>query len=423
MAWRMRASIHEGRPLIPLATLASTRIVACGAGQGTRLNHGGFTFGEILNCEAAFTHVRLIYMNDSGETTSIGPVAIAPSAAPGPNPVDATGTLLPMRKVTFSPGQARLVMPPKSGVRPGAASWVPDLYCSDWIALPSIRRTDGGPGCLLHVRSLLASDAMLRGPGAGPYDTTQPNPVHFTGRSYETYFQPGDHMSNRTRLIKAPGMQGAGTVYAVQFHTAVPGATVQMVGDSIGQGTGSSNGYANFVLLACAATSSDRRPVHFLQSAVAGETSTDYIRAAYRDLAYCTISIACIQTWSGNDVSSQMSPGQARSAADAAWHRAERYGHDVRLRGGVPIYLSAVPQPLRCPTPALEAARLTSVRRCHVLAGRGEFILDLNGILGDERMPADYRPEFLVDHFHASDAGQRAVAAQLAPLIRSIVGY
>ena len=362
-------------------------------------------------------------MNDSGDITSIGPVAIASSAAPGPDPVDAAGTLLPMRKVTFPPGNTRLAMPPKPGVRPGAASWAPDLYHSDWIALPSIRRSDGGPGCLLNVRSLLAPGAILRGPGAGPYDTTRSNPVHFTGRSYETYFQPGDHMSNRTRLIRAPGMQGAGTVYAVQFHTAVPGATVQMVGDSIGQGVGSSNGYANFVLLACAATSLDRRPVHFLQGAVAGETSADYIQAASRDLASCTISIACIQTWSGNDVSSQMSPQQARSAADAAWHRAEQYGQDVRLKGGVPIYLSAVPQLLRCPTPALEAARLSSVRRCHVLAGRGEFVLDLNGILGDDRVPADYRHEFLVDHFHASDAGQRAVAAQLAPLIRSIVGY
>ncbi len=419
----MRASIHEGRSLVPLASLASMRIVACGAGQGTRLNHGGFTFGETWNCESAFTHVRLVYMNDSGETTSIGPVAIASSAAPGPNPVDAAGTLLPMRSVTFPPERAHLDMPPKPGVRPGAASWVPDLYHSHWIALPSVRRSDGGPGCLLHIRSLLAPGAMLRGPGDGSYDTTQPDPLHFTGRSYETYFQPGNHMSKPTRLIRVPGMQGAGTVYAVQFHTAVAGATVQMVGDSIGQGTGSGNGYANFVLLACAAVSSDRRPVHFLQSAVAGETSADYVRAASRDLASCTISIACIQTWSGNDVSSRMSPGQAQSAADAAWQRAERYGHDVRLKGGVPIYLSAVPQPLRCPTPALEAARLTSVQRCHALAGRGEFILDLNGILGDDRMPADYRPEFLVDHFHASDTGQKAVAAQLAPLIRSIVGY
>ena len=362
-------------------------------------------------------------MNDSGGATSIGPVAIAPSAAPGPDPVDAAGMLLPMRNVTFPTGHPCLAMPPKPGVQPGATSWVPDLHCSDWIALPSIRRSDGGPGCLLHVRSLLAPDTTLRGPGAGPYDTTQPDPFRFTGRSYETYFQAGNHMSNRTRLIRAPGRQGAGTVYAVQFHTTVPGATVQMVGDSIGQGTGSSNGYANFVLLACAAISSDRRPVHFLQSAVAGETSADYVRAASRDLASCTISIACIQTWSGNDVSSQMSAGQARSAADAAWHRAEQYGHDVRLKGGVPIYLSAVPQSLRCPTPALEAARLTSVQRCHALAGKGEFILDLNGILGNDRMPVDYRPEYLVDHFHASDAGQKAVAAQLAPLIRSIVGY
>ncbi len=400
--------------LITLSHEASARVVACGGGVGTRLNRGCFTLGEIWTCETDFSHVRLGVMNDIGRATALGPVAVAAVARPQPEPARLTA-------VTFPHG-SDVALPPVPGLARGRESWLPELAFSHWIPLRSLPRDDGGPGRLLHIRSLVARKAIWRGPGAGPYATTLPNPAPFTGRTYETFFQNGDRVENGRDLAVIAGQQGAGAIYTVQWRIAAAGATVQMVGDSIGQGVGSTNGYANFALLACAAVSTEQRPVHFLQSAISGERSADYLRAARHDLERGPVSIACIQTWSGNDVSASMSPALARAAADAAWHGAREYGDSVRRNGGVPIYLSAVPQPLRCPTPPLEAARLTSVARCHALAARGEFVLDLNGILGNGEAPVDYRPEFLTDHFHPSDAGQRAVASRLAPMLRAIVG-
>ena len=404
-----------GRTLTRLAHEASARVIACGGGVGTRLSHGCFTLGEFWTCEADFTHVRLGVMNDCGQATALGPVAVAAVTRPRPSPAALTA-------VTFPRGGAGLALPAVPGAAPGGVSWRPELAFSDWIAVRSLLRDDGGPGRLLHIRALVAQGAIWRGPGAGPYNQTQPNPAPFTGRTYQTFFQAGDRAENGRDLRILPEQQGAGAIYTVQWRTRQPGATVQMVGDSIGQGVGSANGYAGFALLACAQVSGETRPVHFLQSAVSGETSPNYLRAARHDLRHGPIAIACIQTWSGNDVTASMSPALARAAADAAWHGALDYADSVRRAGGVPIFLSAVPQPARCPTAPLEAARLTSVERCHALAARGEFVLDLNGILGNGASPVDYRPEFLTDHFHPSDAGQRAVASRLAPMLRAIVG-
>ncbi len=127
-------------------------------------------------------------------------------------------------------------------------------------------------------------------------------------------------------------------------------------------------------------------------------------------------------TWSGNDVDPAMSGEDAQAAADLAWHRALHYADLIRRQGGAPIFLSAVPQAAKCAAPGHEAARLSSVARCHALGARGELTLDLNRILGDGSAPTDYAPRYHIDRLHPNQAAQDRLVGELYPLLVKALG-
>ncbi len=214
----------------------------------------------------------------------------------------------------------------------------------------------------------------------------------------------------------------------MQFQSRVGSATVQAVGDSILQGVGFQSGekirdHTGVATLCCAAASSPARPVSLLQSASGGEPSLNFYQSAVSDLKHADVAVVLIQTWSGNDVSSASSPAASVAAADAAWGRAMNYGELVRRQGGVPIFLSAVPQATKMGSPGAETARLSSAYRCAELASQGEFVLDLNRLLGDGAAIANYQARWQSpDNTHPGTPAHEAMAEAIVPIIRRIIG-
>ncbi len=436
-----------------LSRISTSRPVAIGAGGNASLNGGTFSFGELWNSESDFDFVRLIYANaQGGSTFAVAAASVAPTATAALNdqPTDNAGVVIPYTQVTFNNGGMDVTIPDQllaavyttpapvmtlafaslPGVATGANPWTPRLVFSDWIPLTGRERMDGGPGRLLSIRTLITGRQNLIGINTkAPDGTDLSDPSSVTCRSYIKGFGAGDLVTGSPDFGIGQFLGfGIGLVYGVQFHTRVNAATVQAMGDSILQGVGFRSGtgvrdHTGFATLCCAMASSPVRPVSFLQSACGGEPSLNFYQSAVNDLKHADVAVALIQTWSGNDISNSSTPIQSIAAADAAWGRAMSYGEAVRRQGGMPVFLSAVPQATRMGSIGAEAARLSSVHRCADLASHGEFVLDLNGMLGDGAAIANYQARCQSsDNMHLGTPAHYAVANVLAPMIRSIIG-
>ena len=418
-----------------LSHLLTHRTVAMGGGNNVAVYNGVRTFVETWNSEAEFDAVRVIYASvRGGSRFGIGGAIVRAVSRPwntasDDRDADDRCSWLPLR---FAQVAGRVEFPPLAETGDGVNVWTPSLFASDLISVPSVPRGDGGPGCLLEVRTLLGREQSL----TGPYTTHRSgidasDPEVLTGRSGQKLFGFADLVSTKPRIRAADldlGTFGQGAAYAIQFRTRRPGATVQAVGDSIVQGSGFEaapyvSGHFSFAHLVCAGLSSPERPVALLQSGVGGEPSLDFIRSARVDLDQSDVAIALIQTWSGNDINRASSAHDSLVAADAAWGRAMHYGELVRSRGGVPIFLSAVPQAPKMASAGAEAARWSSVERCAVLASKGERTLDLNSLLGDESAITNYKPALgCDDNIHPNAAGNRVISDALTPLLRAALG-
>lgn len=154
------------------------RHIAVGGQNGNTLCGLGTAFDN-WTTEGACDFVRLVFVQDHGPTDGsfrIGNVLIAGSAASVLNPVDENGDAVAFTQVTFNNrGAARTLdaelpelsditrpvpvtlfdVPTIVGIATNSRSDVAHLIYSDWVPVRSIRRTDGRPGRIVHVRTLV----------------------------------------------------------------------------------------------------------------------------------------------------------------------------------------------------------------------------------------------------------------------------
>ena len=426
-----------------LSHLLTHRNVAMGGGRNVAVFNGMRTFVEIWNSEAAFEAIRLIYASvRGGEGYGIGGAVVRTVSSASHLSTGASGEAGAARFVSVRfddlyAGSVKSTLdqigfPPLPGVAAGVDVWTPTLILSDFVEAASVERQDRGPGHLLEVRTLIQLGQALTGPYTSHKSGIDASdPQILTGRSGQKLFGFADLVSDAHEIGAGDldlGTRGQGAVYAVQFRCLQPGATIQAVGDSIVQGGGFQaapyiSGHHSFAHIACASLSSPELPVALLQSGVGGEPSLNFYESALVDFRHSDVSIALIQTWSGNDISHAVAADACVTAADAAWGRAMHYGGLVRQNGGIPIFLSAVPQAPKMGSAAAEAARRSSVDRCTVLASNGELALDLNTLLGDTAPITNYKPGLgCDDNIHPNTAGNEAISEALLPLLRSALG-
>lgn len=387
-----------------------------------RLQNGGYvdsggpnqSYANLHHLEAAPYWVRLIMFNDQPEPHRIEGAAVAATSAVGDEvtPTD-PGSLQPWRRVTFNAGGGdsepldapggtafALSLPgsPHGAIRPVR-------MLSDWVPLAGLERSDGGSGALLMVRSFTAGRQRYSG-CAG-----RPDPA--TGRLHAGYWAAGD-ATQADWHGPWHRFDGLFASYGLQYITAMPGASLVGIGDSIMHGSASTGQLSSFGMRACALASRAGLPVSWFNEGYIGRRSRDYAQAGLWAIETLKPQLTLIQTWSENDP-------HTIEAAEAALARAVALGDATRRHGGVPILVTAAP--VFGSNVTAEVARQASLARVRALGRAGIAVLDLDAIWGSGRTPNSYHPAFdSGDHRHQNDAACAAAADVLAGLLRDVLG-
>lgn len=373
----------------------------------------GLTFSSLYNLEAPPDWVRLVYRNDIRDDETIDGAVIAPTATMGdgftPCNADGKPDQSLWKRVTFSGGDADT--PPREAGRrasetteiPGDASWGrnpgPSTF-SDWIPFQPLSRNDGGKGALLLVRT------FSRGLFRNQFVRYQKIGGDGVGRLYAGFASPGDGTQAPWSFSAQPSEIPA--ALALQYRSAVPGASVMFAGDSIlappySFGIG---------LRACALASTPQLPVSFINQAKLGAKTVEYVVAASREMAWSRPQILVLQPWSTND--SDMTDAKLDAALEMSMKL-------VSLAARNQCATVLVTQPPQAPFPALEPFRQRSNAYVRDITSKGTTLFDLDRLWSSETTPATFRKGYSQDQIHGNDTACAAAAQALAPIIRGLL--
>jgi hypothetical protein len=371
------------------------------------------TFSSLYNLESPPSWIRLVYRNDMRDGETIDGAAVAPTAMAGDGftPFNAQGQPDDSlwKRVTFDSdggdSQPHAVKPSASDTIDisGDASFgrnPPPVTYSDWIPITALNRTDGGKGALLLVRS------FSRGQYRSQFVRYQKIGGDAVGRVYAGFASPGDgtktpwSFSGETSEIPA--------AYAVQYQSAVPGASVLFVGDSI-----LAPPYDfNIGMRACALASTTQLPVSFINQSWLGARTDQFLFVAERELEWSRPQILVLQLWSGND------KGITDQSTDAVFAQAMSLVSLAMKKGCAPVLVTTPPSPK---FPELESYRQKSNARIRAAAGNGMMMLDLDKLWLSPDAPTQFRVGYTRDQIHGNDTACQLAAETLAPMIRELL--
>jgi hypothetical protein len=193
----------------------------------------------------------------------------------------------------------------------GTNDAVPGDLVSDWLALPSIARTDGGTGRVLMVRQYA--------PAAG---NTTGNRCDITGAAYtlavtkvKAYFKAGDCVTTPANFT-APSEWGMAPAVWFEFLTAAGVVSLLACGDSTVQGA-DGGPMPNVAGAARLASESLYGSVAFANEGWASQTSTAYYANALAKLTAIKPSVAAYCPWSPNDTDKYTAAGITRMQQQA----------------------------------------------------------------------------------------------------------
>jgi len=377
----------------------------------------GLTFSSLYNLEAPPDWIRLVYRNDIRDDETIDGAVIAPTAMMGDGftPCNADGKPDPSlwKRVTFSGGDAG-TPPHEPGRRAsetteirGDASWGKDpgpSTFSDWIPFQPLSRNDGGKGALLLVRTF--SQGLFRNQFAR-YQKIGGDGV---GRLYAGFASSGDGTKAPWLFSAQPSEIPA--ALAIQYRSAVPGASVVFAGDSIlappySFGIG---------LRACALASTPQLPISFINQAKLGAKTVEYVLSASRELEWSRPQILVLQPWSTNDTDA---PDMTDAKLDAALDLSMKLVSLAIKNQCAPILVT---QPPEAPYPAVEPFRQRSNAYVRGMASKGLTVFDLDKLWSDGAVPPTFRKGYSQDQVHGNDTACAAAAEALAPIIRGLLG-
>jgi lysophospholipase L1-like esterase len=380
-------------------------------------NNLGVTLASVSNLETPASWVRLIFVNDKDAPWPVDGAAVAPTTeiGDGVQPVGDDGKVdaALWTQVTFNshgldgdPGKqpgsvTRLAVPPDANPRLAQ----PVLAFSDWMAVPPLRRRDGGFGALLLLRTY-SGDRIRYVVSAGA-----PDPA--IGRVHLGFWSGGSDGARPPWSYEPHRMDNLFATFGLQYVATVPGATLVGIGDSIMGSARSRSSISGFGLRAAAMVSSPAVPVSYVNEGVSGRQSVDYLADGLADLRALKPQAALIQTWSENDA-------LTGEAADASLAGALALAAEAKRRNCVPILVTAAP--VFQTRPQFEGFRQRSVGQVRQLGQQGWYVLDLDRIWGTGSTPNTYQAAFdSGDHTHPNDAGCATAGRVLAEILRKVL--
>ena len=292
--------------------------------------------------EAPFTAVRFGFLNVNAAAQTITKMIAAPSgtlSAAGVAPINAAGAVdyTLFKPVLFGGAASGTV--PAATANAGTGQATQSLLMSDWLALPSLARTDGGTLPILMTRTYSASTAY----GGQPTTTELANQnAADAARTYLGYYLSGDKVTTPSSWTTAT----AANYFSpdiIQYQTTVKGASVMGVGDSRTQGySGSTTGtnYYGAEYQACLALSQPSFPVSFINGGFSGQQDASFIANGTTLFNALQPDITIIETMSPNDTSSQVQAITSFNAAMGLAATIVAAGKQAILRTPMPWTLS-----------------------------------------------------------------------------------
>lgn len=323
-----------------------------GRGMFATSGNAGFTatgaaytlMNEIeFGVEFDWVRFHLVNGNSSTLTTVVSKVASAPA-------IGDNGTALTWATVSFSDAANVQPIPPATASTPVVyaipavdatvgANTTPQAVnngiWSDWVKVPSVARSDGKAGSILHIRNALPTGAVISsigGAAVANFDLSAGD-LH-----WRQNMDAGD-LATTTSSALAGATQGWGVVDAVEIIPRKSCSHILEVGDSISRGQGwidSSNGFVSPGHLAALALIG--KGVSYTNKAVSGRKQAAYILEARKMITTGYCSAVIIPVWTPNDNDGTNSIGQDWPSLLAFVTWAKSKAVKVILRSAVPDY-------------------------------------------------------------------------------------
>jgi hypothetical protein len=424
-------------PQVPLSNRLTQRVWNGAVSAYTNTGGTGQTIGMTTQLPSVPQWVRLMVFNDqTGAAWILSGAAIAPTSQIGSDPSladDDTGSVNSAlwQSLTFNNGGADVDPWNQTGgsaaslaipANPNPDASQPLLLFSDWVQVPPpgtepIGRIDGGQGFLVIVREY--SSGNVRYAGQSPAVNSALN------------ITAGNGAWGSGNLTTTGNYTGLGNSfsfncpYGVQYISAVRGATVLAVGDSILASlctTGSASGAA---IWGAQQVTSPGLPVAFCNAAFSGRKNADFIPDGYRHVTLLKPQICVVQAWSQND----QTAGNTQATADNCFQRAAAFADFCLKQGCMPILCTAAPVYYGDSAgSAEEQYRVSNNVRVRAWGAAGGYVLDLDQIWGTGSNPVKYanasswQCAIGGEQQHPTDAASQAAGQVLAPLISRILG-
>lgn len=362
-----------------LATSGSAGFTATGA---------AYTLMNEIEFDVEFDWVRfhLVNGNSSTLTTVASKVASAPE-------IGSNGVSLVWASASFSDALTTQPLPPATSSTPVTyavpsvdttigANTTPQAVnngvWSDWIKLPSVSRSDGKQGSILHIRNALPTGAYIAsigGAAVANFDLSAGD-LH-----WRQNLVAGDLATTTTGAIVG-ATQGWGVVDAVEIIPRKSVSHILEVGDSISRGQGWIDAYNGYVSPGhLAAHSLYGNGVSYTNKAVSGRKQAAYILEARKmiETGYCSAVI--IPVWTPNDNDGTDSIGQDWPSLLAFVTWAKSKAVKVILRSAVPDYALSRNQ---------DNTRKSLNAKAKALAQSDKdiFYLDIDLVISDGASPA-----------------------------------
>ena len=355
---------------------------------GTANGAPGWTSHMIMAAPSRFTHIRVILPNLeasalSGVTAS---VAVTDSATSKINP--STGV---WSNATFS-GAGSVTLPAR------VSAQEPSLTLSDWIAIPSVDRVDGGSGKpLVMIRVFIPSANATFGVTGG----LNPGGFNFT-ETWQTRQQVDGITTpaNFTSTTEGSSVAIGGLMLRCEEKQVV----VMGVGDSITSGFAGTVLGNNWGAQACKAAN-----LVWVNAGHNGQTTANYLARGKSFVTALTPSIAIFEGLSVNDGT------PTQNIVNAAWAACLEFVDHCEASGVIPVLWTAIPRNTYDAT----ADGFRKAYNAKVRASGIDYI-DFDSVMSDGATPAKIVTGLFADDRHPNDAGYVAMGTLAGTFLKSI---
>jgi hypothetical protein len=392
-----------------------------------------------LTCPDDFFAVRAGFTNIHPEPYVVTKMIAAASAMPGDhaNPIGVTF----WRPLTFANNGAavdRIVSASDSpvtitvrGTLPGLASGahpIPRWTWTDWVPLPSLRRTDSPDAPrVVMIRVLLPQGCRHTNPNGSFMEYRNLTEMNL-GSCYVAGQVPADLVTVPETIDVSVANLGIANsaVSCFQFLTRNEGIVGIAAGDSHHQGTSTTTQFWNYLMRSTLELNSQHKgqiPFGYWSTALGGANSEEFFARLTNVLDVARPGFVVLPGWTYNDMTVTEHADHAANLFFMA--RLLMTAETCVRAGAVPIFLTPFPRDLEAMTPTQAGPWRALGDSIRSLREYGAIVLDTASILARQSngvMDGTYLPEYTDDDVHPNNAGHAAIAAALTPIIERVCG-